>query len=115
MHSQLFVHSAATASKNIVITGGSKGLGFAMAREFLTSGHRVVICGRDTETLARAEAALGRDGEVYATRCDVSNVADVQGLVQFARRKLGRVDVFINNAGRASATRKPLWELDPEV
>jgi len=85
-----------------------------MAREFLTSGHRVVICGRDTETLARAEAALGRDGEVYATRCDVSNVADVQGLVQFARRKLGRVDVFINNAGRASATRKPLWELDPE-
>ncbi len=101
----------------IVITGGSKGLGYAMAREFLLSGDRVVICARDKERLNSAISSLKneiRDAKIYGLQCDVSDPIDVERLASFAKDKLDRVDRWINNAGRASSKRNFLWHLETE-
>eukprot|EP00667_Euglena_gracilis_P016747 EG_transcript_17543 len=106
--------SGASTSKGVVITGGTKGLGFALARHFLRHGDRVVICGRDADRLARAVASLQADGAVHGLCCDVARPEEVERLADFARRALGAVDIFVNNAGRASAARRPLWQLPAE-
>src|SRR5688500_8903252 len=55
------------------ITGGSRGLGFVMARQILRAGGKVAICGRDEDTLHRAYALLRQAGPVFAHRCDITN------------------------------------------
>ena len=86
--------------KSVLITGGSRGLGFVLAREALGRGARVAICGRDPESLERARLALDRPGaEIMALACDVTDAATVQGVVDAVARRLGPVDVLINNAG----------------
>ena len=86
--------------KTVVITGGSRGLGLALAREFASRGARLAICGRDPNSLERARASLARaGGEVIAVPCDVSDQNSVQSLVDEVRRRLGPVDILINNAG----------------
>src|SRR5215213_8283138 len=73
-------------SRVVLITGGSRGLGLALAREMAARGARLAICGRDPESLERARASLARAGaEVMAIACDVTD--------------RGPVDVLINNAG----------------
>jgi NAD(P)-dependent dehydrogenase (short-subunit alcohol dehydrogenase family) len=84
----------------VLITGGSRGLGLALAREMAARGARLAICGRDTETLERARASLTRIGaEVVAIPCDITSRESVQALVERVRRELGAVDVLVNNAG----------------
>src|SRR5919112_641612 len=84
----------------VLITGGSRGLGLALAREIAARGGRLAICGRDPESLERARASLSRSGaEVIAVPCDVTDRNSVQELVQEVQRTLGPVDVLINNAG----------------
>ena len=93
------------SGKAVVITGASKGLGFAMAWEFLRQGDRVVICSRDAARLDEAAAALGREfggSCVHSRVCDVSSAADIEQLAQFAAERLGIIDFWINNAGQAS-------------
>jgi NAD(P)-dependent dehydrogenase (short-subunit alcohol dehydrogenase family) len=86
--------------KVVVITGGSRGLGLALAREISAEGGRMAICGRDADSLERARASLARLGtEVLAVPCDVTDRASVQTLLQEVHRKFGPVDVLINNAG----------------
>jgi NAD(P)-dependent dehydrogenase (short-subunit alcohol dehydrogenase family) len=86
--------------KVVVITGGSRGLGLALARELGRRGARLAICGRDPESLERARASLARLGsEVVAVPCDVTERASVDSLVETVHRLLGPVDVLINNAG----------------
>jgi NAD(P)-dependent dehydrogenase (short-subunit alcohol dehydrogenase family) len=86
--------------KTALITGGSRGLGLALAREFAARGARVAICGRDPESLERARASLARaGGEVVALPCDVTDQNSVQSLVEEVRRRLGPLDILINNAG----------------
>ncbi|TML73668.1 MAG: SDR family NAD(P)-dependent oxidoreductase [Actinobacteria bacterium] len=82
--------------KVALVTGGSRGLGFAIAGELIAEGARVVICGRDQERLERARALLAaRDGDVRAIRCDVSSRAEVERMIG----EVGRIDVLVNNAG----------------
>src|SRR5215213_4123514 len=84
----------------VLITGGSRGLGLALAREMAGQGARLAICGRDPESLERARASLTRAGaEVMAIACDVTDRGSVQDLVNQVNRGLGPVDVLINNAG----------------
>ena len=84
----------------VLITGGSRGLGLALAREMAARGARLAICGRDPESLERARASLVRAGaEVMAIACDVTDRGSVQDLVDQVNRGLGPVDVLINNAG----------------
>src|ERR671920_560328 len=84
----------------VLITGGSRGLGLALAREIGARGGRLAICGRDPESLERARASLSRSGaEVIAVPCDVTDRDSVQELVEEVERTLGPIDVLINNAG----------------
>ena len=102
-------------SLGVVITGGSKGLGYALALEFLSAGDRVVICGRNSERLESALHALRLavpDGEIYGVGCDVGDPSGGKLLADFAVASLGRVDRWINNAGTAGMLKRPLWELD---
>lgn len=83
-----------------LVTGGSKGLGLAMARELADEGCRLVICARDEAELQRAGEELERRGaDVLAVRCDVSDRDDVRRMVDAARETFGRIDVLICNAG----------------
>jgi short-subunit dehydrogenase len=84
----------------VLITGGSRGLGFAMAREVSRLGARIVICARDERALQIAREHLTRGGaEVLAITCDVANRDDVLSMINQANAHFGRIDVLINNAG----------------
>lgn len=83
----------------VLITGGSRGLGFALAREFLRHGSRVAICARDKSQLSRAQARLRKHGEIIALPCDVTDRSQVQTLVDDVRSQLGAIDILVNNAG----------------
>jgi NAD(P)-dependent dehydrogenase (short-subunit alcohol dehydrogenase family) len=88
--------------KIVLITGGSRGLGFALAREFSRAGSRVAICARDSEELQEAKQRL-QDVETFV--CDVTHHASGQsdGLQEMVREVLerfGRIDILINNAGQ---------------
>jgi NAD(P)-dependent dehydrogenase (short-subunit alcohol dehydrogenase family) len=86
--------------KTVLITGGSRGLGLVLAREFAKCGARLAICARDPGELERARADLaGRGAEVFAFPCDVTDRAQVQEWVRLSARRFGSIDVLVNNAG----------------
>ena len=88
------------SGKTVLITGGSRGLGLAMAREFAQQGARVAICARDSEEIERAlsDEILAHSGAIGLV-CDVTVREDVEKMVGSVRRQLGRIDVLVNNAG----------------
>jgi NAD(P)-dependent dehydrogenase (short-subunit alcohol dehydrogenase family) len=82
-----------------LITGGSRGLGLLLAREFAQRGCRIAICARDPGELERARLGLERRGhDVYASPCDVADPADVQRLISDVLERFGRLDILVNNA-----------------
>ena len=84
----------------VVITGGSRGLGFLLAREFATAGCQVAICARDEAELGRARQELQRHGaEVLAVPADIADRRQAEGLIEQTTAQFGRVDVLVNNAG----------------
>jgi NAD(P)-dependent dehydrogenase (short-subunit alcohol dehydrogenase family) len=86
--------------KVVLITGGSRGLGLQLAREFGAHGAILVICSRDEAELARAAEDLrGRGIQAHAIRCDVSDQRQCEHLIAEAVRKAGTIDVLVNNAG----------------
>src|SRR5690606_7792974 len=86
--------------KTVLITGGSRGLGLVLARDFLKEGARAVICGREEATLERARTELERlGGEVLAVPCDVTDPVQVEALISSVHERFGAVDVLVNNAG----------------
>ena len=91
------------AGKVAVITGGSRGLGFASARALVAEGAHVVICGRTPRTLDSAAAQLAEVGgdaaRVLAVEADVSREKDLRRLVDEAVTRFGGVDVLVNNVG----------------
>src|SRR5688572_4616045 len=88
------------AGKVCLVTGGSRGLGLAIARELGRRGARLVICGRTSEDLVFAKQDLEQRGvEVLALPCDVTDPAQVEYMVSETRRQLGAIDVLVNNAG----------------
>jgi NAD(P)-dependent dehydrogenase (short-subunit alcohol dehydrogenase family) len=90
-----------------LVTGGSRGIGFAVARRLLDEGARVAICGRDDAAGRAAADRLG--GDVAWSRADVSVDDDVKVLVEGVVARWGRLDVVVNNAGRF--TGGPLHEI----
>lgn len=86
--------------KTVLITGGSRGLGLVLAREFAEEGANVAICARDNEELERARRDLAaRGANAYAFPCDVTDRAQVEELVEVVERHFGGIDVLVNNAG----------------
>jgi NAD(P)-dependent dehydrogenase (short-subunit alcohol dehydrogenase family) len=85
--------------KVVVVTGGGRGLGYAIASEFARRGSRLAICGRDELEVASAAAELRRQGaEVFDAVCDVSEGPSVRGFIEQVVAHLGPIDVLINNA-----------------
>ncbi|HMF54869.1 MAG TPA: SDR family NAD(P)-dependent oxidoreductase [Pyrinomonadaceae bacterium] len=83
-----------------LITGGSRGLGLVMAREFAREGARLAICARDVDELERARADLmNRGAEVLAVPCDVTDRSQVCEMVKVVQDHYGQIDVLVNNAG----------------
>jgi short-subunit dehydrogenase len=86
--------------KTVLITGGSRGLGLVMAREFAREGARLVLCARDQEELDQARLDLeNRGAEVMVVPCDVTNQQDVKSMIAAVYTRFGAVDVLVNNAG----------------
>ena len=86
-----------------VITGGSKGLGLAMAKRFAASGADVAMLARTPETLeaARAEVQAISPGRVIAVACDVSKADSINTAFAQVIGALGKVDILVNNAGQS--------------
>jgi NAD(P)-dependent dehydrogenase (short-subunit alcohol dehydrogenase family) len=83
-----------------LVTGGSRGLGFALAQKLALQGARVAICARGEEQLERARKRLAAGGaDVLAIPCDVADRTRVDHLVAATTERFGRIDVLINNAG----------------
>ncbi|MDG3006066.1 SDR family NAD(P)-dependent oxidoreductase [Paludisphaera mucosa] len=88
------------AGRTVLITGGSRGLGLVLAREFAHQGARIAICARDGDELARARADLAARGADAATFvCDVTDQSQVDRTVDQVLDRFGRLDVLVNNAG----------------
>lgn len=85
--------------KIAVVTGGNSGIGLATAQEFVREGAKVVIFGRDEQTLAAAQETLGANA--LAVQGDVTNAADLDRLFDAVKKKHGRVDIVFVNAGVA--------------
>lgn len=100
--------------KVVVITGSSKGIGFAAAHLFAREGARVVISARRETELqaARDQIAEETGGDICALHADVTSVDDLDRLTAFTQDKFGRVDILVNNAG--TGTYKPFLEVTDE-
>jgi NAD(P)-dependent dehydrogenase (short-subunit alcohol dehydrogenase family) len=82
-----------------IVTGGSKGIGLAIARAFVGRGMQVTITARRDADLRRAASALGGGSNVHAIAADVREPADAQRIVDETVRQFGGLDVLVNNAG----------------
>jgi len=82
-----------------IVTGSSKGIGFAIAKAFVGRGMQVVLTARKDDELQKAAASLGSGANVHAVRADVRQAADADRLVGETVKRFGGVDVLVNNAG----------------
>lgn len=97
----------------VVITGSTRGIGRGLATEFLKRGHQVVVSSRRQPDVDASVEALSREapGRVSGIICDVTRKADHEALWEHAAARYGRVDYWINNAGRATSRFK-VHEMD---
>jgi NAD(P)-dependent dehydrogenase (short-subunit alcohol dehydrogenase family) len=91
-------------NRRAVITGGSMGLGLAIARAFVAQGAHVMICARDAAALQEAQDDLQSGAgngqqEIYSCVCDVSDEQQVDNLFERAVEAMGGLDIVVNNAG----------------
>ncbi|KAL3532449.1 hypothetical protein ACH5RR_005970 [Cinchona calisaya] len=119
--------------RNVVITGSTRGLGKALAREFLLSGDRVVVASRSLESVDTTIQELQENlkqvlitsdvssskklaqAKVVGIACDVSIPADVQKLANYAVKELGSIDIWVNNAGTNKGFRPLLQFSDDDI
>ena len=90
---------ALLAGRVAAITGGAQGLGFAIAKEFVAEGARVVLADLDLDATANAARQLGDTSVAAAVRCDVTSNEQVEVLVADVVAQFGRLDIMVNNAG----------------
>ncbi|MCB9546914.1 MAG: SDR family oxidoreductase [Myxococcales bacterium] len=86
-------------NKIALITGGTSGIGLATAQRFLAEGARVIVTGRNADTLTEAAAALG--DRALVLRSDAADLGDIEALVETVKARFGRIDVLFLNAGVA--------------
>src|SRR2546423_4883193 len=87
--------------RNVLITGGSRGLGLVLARQFAAEGADITLLARDDENLKRAVIDIAsRGADVLGIPCDVTDEHQVQRAIERSIGRHGRLDVLINNAGQ---------------
>jgi NAD(P)-dependent dehydrogenase (short-subunit alcohol dehydrogenase family) len=99
-------------SKVALVTGAARGIGLATAKRFLADGWQVALLDVDGDNLMRTCATLAQPGETLPITCDVADGDGVQRAVAAIRRRFGRLDALVNNAGIAIF--KPILEVTPE-
>lgn len=88
------------SGRGVFVTGGSRGLGLLLAKEFARKGARVAICARDAGELERARWELLRSGhEVFTVVCDLGVSQDVDQAIARVQQQLGSIEILVNNAG----------------
>ena len=88
-------------AKSVLVTGGTRGIGRAIARSFASEGAHVAICGRDSEraVAAAAEIADETGGAVHGFQADIAKQGDIDALVAAATKTCGPIQILVNNAG----------------
>src|SRR5215472_9194777 len=97
-----------------LVTGASRGIGKAIATEFVREGAAVVICGRKQESLdqaAREIAANESDAHVLPVACHIARKDEIQRLVETALQKFQQIDILVNNAG-TNIAQEPALQVD---
>ena len=92
---------APSPQKVALVTGAARGIGLAAAKRFLAEGWRVALLDIEAELLQGAVAALENPDHTLALHCDVSDARAVDGRDRYGRRRFGRLDALVNNAGIA--------------
>ncbi|MFS4459158.1 SDR family oxidoreductase [Bdellovibrio sp. HCB2-146] len=87
------------AGKTILVTGGNSGIGFATAKRIVSEGGKVIITGRDPQTLKQAQMELGPNAE--AIQADVSRLSEIDSMYAQIKNKYGHIDGLFANAGIA--------------
>ncbi len=98
-----------------VVTGGTRGIGYAIVRTFLENKAKVVLCGSRPETAKKAVDALKAENssfEVEGISPDLTNYADVEKALADVKAKYGKIDILVNNAGISASD--PLYKYDPK-
>lgn len=85
-----------------LVTGGTDGLGLALAKNLVSEGAQVAVCGRDTGRLSRAQELLGESA--LCVQADITKESELDNFIDAALSQFGRLDGAVNNAGRSSAT-----------
>lgn len=102
------------AGKVAIVTGGTRGIGFAIVKKYLDNGATVVLCGSRQETAEKAVAKLKAENPDYPVEGiwpDLSDAQAVKAAFEQVRDKYGHIDILGNNAGVSAST--PLYDYDP--
>ena len=101
-------------NKVAIVTGGSRGIGRAIAEKLSESGYDLILNyrSREEEALAVKEMLEAKGGVVEIVQADVSRFDDAKKLIQFAKKRFGRLDVLVNNAGITKDALLPLMKED---
>ncbi|MBN4054114.1 SDR family oxidoreductase [Nitrospira defluvii] len=81
-----------------LVTGGSRGIGYAISEAYLKEGAKVIICARDDRCLQEAAEELRKHGEILPIRCDISKLDSVKKMVDQLIERYGKIDFLVNNA-----------------
>lgn len=97
--------SQVLSGRHALVTGGSRGIGFAVAQRLGDMGASLTLVGRNNDALKEAAQRLSAYGEVAYASGDISSRADVEGIFSKARASSGPIDILVNNAGQALSER----------
>ena len=84
--------------KIALVTGGSKGIGKGISKEFLKEGAKVIICARNEDELKITENELKNDAHISSLRADLTNLNDITLIKEYISKKYGKLDILVNNA-----------------
>ena len=99
---------------NVLVTGGTRGIGAGIVRELADAGHNVMFCGRSNSGYAGSPASHPQNGKIVFHPCDISREEDRKDLISAFLREFGTMDALVNNAGVAPEQRTDILEMKQE-